>query len=321
MDTAVDIDDMTAEHHRTNEDAPAMAGSRNEREALSHIGNRVPLPWRAIGPSPASTFAIDCDMRIVSWARAFCVVVGSCGIVVLPSGNYGTVTSPWLWFLNGAACIYLLSQRCVPIYVPLIGDPRDLFLEALSFVHARARDQYRSAIRRAFDATAEQENVQIMVNLATLNGPVLLAMVANVGRTDSSVLAILTGREVDSSLAGLLHIPEPVTESDVGDIRVQLDRSDADASSITLPSDSPLLVGGHGGGGHQGFESSNSATSRSVDEERIGPQYEARMVLRLQQDRAEDRLHWGSDPVESVTRIRESCFGYELHGLKQLTIP
>ena len=130
------------------------------------------------------------------------------------------------------------------VSVSIFGDPRDLLLEALPFVHARARDQCLSAIRRVFDATAEQENVQIMLNLATLNGPTLLAMVANVVRTESSVFVILTGREVDSGLAGLLHASESVTSD--ADIRVQLDHgsSETDVSSITGPSESPSLLGG-----------------------------------------------------------------------------
>ena len=121
------------------------------------------------------------------------------------------------------------------VSVPLIGDLRNMFLGALPFAHARARDQCHSAIRRVFDATAEQEHVQIMLNLATLKGPTLLAMVANVVRTDSSVLVVLTGREVDSDLAGLLHNSELVADGGA-DIRVRLDRdsSETDISSITL---------------------------------------------------------------------------------------
>ena len=171
------------------------------------------------------------------------------------------------------------------VSVPLIGDPRDQLLEALPFVHTRARDQCHSAIRRAFGAIAEQENVQILLNLATLNGPTLLAMVANVARIGSSDLVILWGREVDSGLAGLLHTSESVTGSD-GDItrRVQLDRgsseadgssiggSEANVSSLTGPSDSPSLAGGRDTGGDQEVAISDSATRGSVDEERIWPQ-------------------------------------------------
>ena len=94
------------------------------------------------------------------------------------------------------------------VSVPLIGDPRDQLLEALPFVHAHARDQCHRAIRRVFDATAEQENVQIMLNLSTLSGDTLLAMMANIVRYECELLVVLTGREVDSGLAGLLHNEE-----------------------------------------------------------------------------------------------------------------
>ena len=130
------------------------------------------------------------------------------------------------------------------VSVPIFGDPRDLLLETLPFVHARARDQCLSATRRMFDATAERRNVQIMLNLATLNGPTLLAMVANVVRTESSALVILTGHQVDSGLVGLLRASESVTSD--SDIQVQLDyvqldcaSSETDVSSMTEPSEPP----------------------------------------------------------------------------------
>jgi hypothetical protein len=129
------------------------------------------------------------------------------------------------------------------VSVPLLDDPRTLLLEALPFVHTRARDQCHIAIRRVFDAPAEQGSVQIMLNLATFKGPTLLAMVANIVRTESSVLVILTGREVDSGLAGLLHNSGSVTESDA-DIGVQLGHGTT-MSSITLPSEIRSQLG-HG---------------------------------------------------------------------------
>ena len=131
------------------------------------------------------------------------------------------------------------------VSVPLLDDPRTLLLEALPFVHTRARDQCHIAIRRVFDAPAEQGSVQIMLNLATFKGPTLLAMVANIVRTESSVLVILTGREVDSGLAGLLHNSGSVTESGYdADIGVQLGHGTT-MSSITLPSEIRSQLG-HG---------------------------------------------------------------------------
>jgi len=139
------------------------------------------------------------------------------------------------------------------VIVPLIGNPCNQLLEVFPFVHARARAQCLSAIRWVFDATAEQENVPVMLNVFTLNGPALLAMVANIVRTENNALVILTGCEVDSGLAGFVCPSEYVTESDAV-ILGELDCSGSEISSTTLHSD---------------FSSSNSATSQRADEELI----------------------------------------------------
>jgi hypothetical protein len=68
------IGDATAEHNSANEDALTTARSPNA-EQLSHTGNRVPLPWSAIGSSPAPIFVINREMRIVSWSQGGWVVV------------------------------------------------------------------------------------------------------------------------------------------------------------------------------------------------------------------------------------------------------
>jgi hypothetical protein len=181
--------------------------------------------------------------------------------------------------------------------VPLIGNPRDQLLEALPFVHARARDQCYRAIRRAFDVTAEEANMQIMLSFATPNGPALLDMVATVVRTESNDFAILTGREVDPGLAGLLqNKSESAADNDVDTNRVELNSqtinsvvlsSETDVSSITLPSFPSLLqVGGvvSDSGSARSYSAADepteshragtasilsSAASRSADEEPI----------------------------------------------------
>lgn len=194
------------------------------------------------------------------------------------------------------------------VAVPSIGDPRDQLLETLPFVHKRARDQCHSAIRQMLDATAEQENVQIILNLTTLNGPTLLAMVANIVRTKSNAFIIFTGREVDPRLAGFLLGPEPLMESDA-DVRLRYVRngSVSEISSVTLPSDVSSSVCGDGQ-----LEHSNSALRRGANEEPVEPQRagrldhnEARIVLQSPQNRAEEQLHWDSDG--SSTRVREAC--------------
>ena len=83
--TAVNVDSgAAAKHSSANEDSPAATGSPNETEAVSHTGNRVPLPWSSIESSPAR-FAIDCEMRIVSWSRGAHDVC-RCDIVIPDNG-------------------------------------------------------------------------------------------------------------------------------------------------------------------------------------------------------------------------------------------
>ena len=90
--------------------------------------------------------------------------------------------------------------------VPLVSDPRDQLLGELPFVNTRAFLKCQAAIRQAFDdAAGEKENVQVMLHLNTRNGNTLLEMVANIVRSESDVVVILTGRQIDSNLAGLLH--------------------------------------------------------------------------------------------------------------------
>ena len=83
--------------------------------------------------------------------------------------------------------------------------------------------------------------------------------------------------ERGAGLAGLLRLARLLnaSESVTGDaaIRVQLDHcsSEADTSSITLPPEAPPSSFGERGGGDQGLvENSNSATSRSANEEPSG---------------------------------------------------
>ena len=208
---AVDID------IDTEVDKVTRATTSPSEEEQSHIGNRVPLPWSAIRSSPGLIFAINREMRVVSWS------LGAYG-----SGRCGTM---------GFTCVRLFVGTGMSVSVPLISDPRDLPLEALPFVHARTGEQCRSTIRQVFDATAEQENVPIMLHFNTKKGPKLLQMVANVVRVEREALVVLTGREVDSGLAGLLHRAGSVRESD-HDTEGQFDRhgSETDVSSITLPS-------------------------------------------------------------------------------------
>ena len=113
------------------------------------------------------------------------------------------------------------------VSVPLITDPNDYFLGTLPFVHTRARDEFLNSIRRAFDdTTGEPKSVRVMLHLSTRNGPTLMEMIANVVRDESELLAILMGRAIDYSLAGLLHHAD--NDADDG--------AESRISSLTAPS-------------------------------------------------------------------------------------
>ena len=115
------------------------------------------------------------------------------------------------------------------IAAPMIADPRDQHLGTLSFSSTHAKDQFQEMIRQAFDAT-DGGSVTIMLHLNTKQGPVLLQMMANVVHTESDAAVILTGRELDSGLAGLIHNAETATQSEPESIL------ESTISSLTMPS-------------------------------------------------------------------------------------
>ena len=131
----------------------------------------------------------------------------------------------------------------------MIVDPHNQPLEALPFVSSRARAQTCEIIRRVFDATRREQpyNFRAMLHLTTQSRPsLLLEMSASVVHTRSDVVVILTGREVDSGLAGLLHEVESTTTSEEErnrDLWGELPRHGpvpedgcSNISSLTLPS-------------------------------------------------------------------------------------
>ena len=88
-----DLDDVSTECGSANHHSDPMAGDWHtppqsvrgastashdeviyiERDMREQSGNRASLPWSAIGSSPAPIFAIDHEMRIVSWSPGACV--------------------------------------------------------------------------------------------------------------------------------------------------------------------------------------------------------------------------------------------------------
>ena len=202
---------------------------------------------------------------------------------------------------------WYLRRPGMSVSVPLISDPCNQLLEALPFVHAQARKQCHNAIRRTLDdATGEKENVQVMLHLNTRKGTTFMEMVANKTGTESEDLVILTGRQIDSGLAGLLHEARSVTETDIG-LRIQSGRgSDSNFSSLTVSS--VLLPSSVPDSGGQGcpsqLESLSSATSRSAED---SMSQSAETSFDHLSEASQTRDHWDSDG--SSTQINESRLG------------
>ena len=129
------------------------------------------------------------------------------------------------------------------VSVPLINDPRGQLLgEALPFAHEQARLQCNNAISRAFEATGENTSMQVMLHLNARGGVKLLEMVANQvrGESESDVLVILMGREVDPELAGLLHHNDGSKDGKVSEL---------------IDDDSSFATPYHNDGSKDGYES------------------------------------------------------------------
>jgi len=134
----------------------------------------------------------------------------------------------YVLFLTDASSLILVrSGPGMSAAAPMIEDPTDQLLTALPFASPCVGIRCHNTIRRTF-VTGEQESVQvIMLHLMTRNGNTLLEMVAN--KSIGSDIVILTGREVDSNLAGLLQ------EAKSGRT-VCSDSEISDLSSLTSPS-------------------------------------------------------------------------------------
>ena len=126
------------------------------------------LPWSIVASSPAPVFVVDVRMRIGLWSPGMAIAA------------------------------------------PLLFDPMGGLLSDLPFVSPRARARLNEAILRIFDRPDDDDdggkgsNQTVLLHLQTKNGPVLLEMVASVLGAASDRIVVLTGREVDSGLAGLI---------------------------------------------------------------------------------------------------------------------
>ena len=80
--------------------------------------------------------------------------------------------------------------------------------------------------------------MQVMLHLNARGGVKLLEMVANQvrGESESDVLVILMGREVDPKLAGLLHHNDGSKDGYESELQGLVNEESSTISSLTLPS-------------------------------------------------------------------------------------
>lgn len=95
---------------------------------------------------------------------------------------------------------------------PMIEDPTDQLLTALPFVSPCAGLLCHNLISRAVnapEAPGSADNAQvIMLHLHAKNGPVLLEMAPTAVGTGHERCVVMTGREVNANLAGLITSDE-----------------------------------------------------------------------------------------------------------------
>ena len=90
---------------------------------------------------------------------------------------------------------------------PIFADPLNHVLSDLPFAHSRAGARCHGAICRAFNTPSDEPESSIqtvLLHLITPNRPILLEMEASVLAAGAERLVILTGREVNAELAGMI---------------------------------------------------------------------------------------------------------------------
>jgi len=87
---------------------------------------------------------------------------------------------------------------------PIFDDPTNHVLSDFPFAHSRAGAQCYDAIRRAFNIPSDDHAQSVLLHLRTLNGPILLEMEARILAGGSERCVVLTGRELNADLAGLI---------------------------------------------------------------------------------------------------------------------
>ena len=147
------------------ERGPTTTRSPNETPLVdSDHGSAVPS-WAMMRSSPAPIFVVKRDMRVSLWSPG------------------------------------MTSAAPLPIH------PVGHHLSELPFVSERSGKKLYSVIGEMFDTpeSADQNNPQrIMLYLHAKSGAVLLEMAAHVAGTGSSMVIVMTGRQVESDLGGLI---------------------------------------------------------------------------------------------------------------------
>ena len=100
----------------------------------------------------------------------------------------------------------LLWSSGMGVAAPMLQNPVGWLVSDLPFVNAADGHQLEQFLKRIFEVPAEREHAQtFMLYIHTQNRQVLLEMAASrVFVTESEPIVVMTGRQVDSDLAGLM---------------------------------------------------------------------------------------------------------------------
>jgi len=136
---------------------------------------------------------------------------------------------------------------------PIFADPTNHVLSDLPFARMRSGAQCNDAIRRTFSLPSDDPEIarSILLHLSTLNGPVLLEMEARVLAGRAERMVVLTGRELNAELAGLI-----VTSSSDGtpagaEAGEDIERAETTSTVISELTEIDLSESVHGdGNGH-----------------------------------------------------------------------
>jgi hypothetical protein len=144
--------------------------------------------------------------------------------------------SPAPIFVIGRNLHIMLWSPGMEIAAPLLANPVGRHFRKLPFVKKDEQAKLEIYFKRIFDEPGKHASVQtVMMHLYTRSGPVLLEMLSTVVSTESvaglerdDLIIVLTGREVEHGLAGLIACESIVSGNDADD-----DNSDGRANHGT----------------------------------------------------------------------------------------